>query len=133
MQHPLALAVLAALSLAAAPAGAADQTGGQSGAQYDADNSARNARDRNGNTLTPMDQGGSKADRTLTAAVRKAIVDNDNLSMDAKNVKVITRNGHVTLRGPVKTTSERTAIANAAAQVKGVKGVNNQLEVEQNP
>jgi len=48
-------------------------------------------------------------------------------------VKIITRDGHVTLRGPVKNSAEKTTIANVAAKTSGVKGVNNQLEVERNP
>jgi osmotically-inducible protein OsmY len=87
-------------------------------------------RDRDDKTLTPMDQGGSASDRELTAAIRRAIVDDDSLSTNAQNVKIVTVDGVVTLRGPVKNTAERAAVASMAAKANGVKRVENQLEVE---
>src|SRR5262245_4200514 len=96
----------------------------------DADNTARNARDANGNTLTPLDQGESEADRTITQQIRKQVVNHDQLSTNAKNVKIITQNGVVTLRGPVKTEEERATIASVALKTGGVKRVDNQLELE---
>jgi hyperosmotically inducible protein len=98
--------------------------------ENDADNTGRNVRDRDEQTLTPGDQGESAADRELTANVRKAIVADDALSMNAHNVKIITRNGVVTLRGPVKSASERSSVAAKAQKVAGVKSVDNQLEIE---
>jgi osmotically-inducible protein OsmY len=98
--------------------------------EYDADNSAKNARDRGDQTVTPADQGGSAADREVTANVRKAIVADDALSMNAHNVKVITKDGVVTLRGPVKNASEKTSVAAKAQKIAGVKRVDNQLEIE---
>jgi hyperosmotically inducible periplasmic protein len=98
--------------------------------QPDADNTGKNVRDREDKTLTPMDQGGSAQDRELTAAIRKAIVDDDSLSTNAHNVKIITVDGVVTLRGPVKTPAEKATVAALAQKAKGVKRVDNQLEVE---
>src|SRR4051794_11143454 len=66
----------------------------------DRDNTAVNARDRDSAAKTPFDQKENKADITTTADVRKRIVASD-MSTDAKNVKIITENGRVTLRGPV--------------------------------
>jgi len=100
------------------------------GQQVDADNTGKNVRDRSGHTLTPTDQGGSAADRALTANIRKAIVDDDNLSTNAQNVKIVTRDGAVTLRGPVKSEDEKRAVAAKAQQIAGVKRVDNQLEIE---
>jgi hyperosmotically inducible periplasmic protein len=96
----------------------------------DADNTKRNARDADGNTLTPMDQGNSKADMSITQQIRKAVVDSDKLSTNAKNIKIITQNGVVTLRGPVKTPEEKATIASVAQKTGGVKRVDNQLEIE---
>jgi hyperosmotically inducible protein len=107
------------------PAAAADT-------DADADNTARNVRDADGGTLTPMDQGESEADRTITQQIRKAVVDHDELSTNAKNVKIITQNGVVTLRGPVKSQEEKNAIAAVAQRTGGVKQVDNQLEIEAN-
>ena len=53
----------------------------------------------------------------------------DALSMTAKNVKIITRGGVVTLRGPVKSDKEKTEIAQLAQRIEGVKQVDNQLEI----
>jgi len=95
-----------------------------------ADNTGKNVRDRDDKTLTPMDQGGSDADREVTAAIRRAIVDDDSLSTNAHNVKIITVGGVVTLRGPVKTPAEKATVATTAEKTKGVTRVDNQLEVE---
>jgi osmotically-inducible protein OsmY len=101
-------------------------------AKADADNTAKNARDADGTTLTPLDQGESEADRTITQQIRKAVVDHEQLSTNAKNVKIITLNGVVTLRGPVKSTEEKSTIASVAQKTGGVKRVDNQLEIERN-
>jgi osmotically-inducible protein OsmY len=96
----------------------------------DADNTARNVRDRNDNTLTPLDQSNTQADVDITRTIRKQIMADKELSMDAKNVKIITQNGHVTLRGPVNSVEEKHQIgeiANTAAQSENVE---NQLEVK---
>lgn len=93
------------------------------------DNSARNQADRGDATKTPGDQAANETDRTITQNVRQAITSDDALSTDAKNVKVITSDGTVTLRGPVKSEQEKTQIEAKAKQVAGVKKVDNQLEV----
>ena len=94
------------------------------------DNSRVNARDQSGKTLTPMDQGPSEGDRKITQQIRQAVVKDGSLSFTAKNVKIITINGKVTLRGPVKTDAERSAIEAAAKSVAGAGQVDNQLEVK---
>jgi osmotically-inducible protein OsmY len=99
---------------------------------HDADNTGKNVRDRGDKTLTPMDQGGSAADRELTADIRRMIVGDDSLSTNAHNVKIVTVDGVVTLRGPVKTAGEKATVASKAQAAKGVKRVDNLLEVETN-
>jgi osmotically-inducible protein OsmY len=93
------------------------------------DNTGRNVRDRSGDTKTPGDQSENEADRTITQNIRRAITGDDSLSTNAKNVKIITNDGTVTLRGPVKSEKEKTEIEAKAKQVAGVKSVDNQLEV----
>jgi hyperosmotically inducible periplasmic protein len=100
--------------------------------QVPADNTGRNVRDRDDATKTPGDQSENEADRTITQNVRKALTDDDALSTDGKNVKVITNDGNVTLRGPVKTDKEKSEIENKAKQIAGVKKVDNQLEIATN-
>ena len=103
-------------------------------AMADADNTRKNVRDRNDATLTPGDQGNSEADREITQKVRKALVSGPgDYSMTAKNVKIITTNGKVTLRGPVNTAAEKMAIAAMAKNVAGEGNVDDQLEVKPNP
>jgi hyperosmotically inducible periplasmic protein len=94
-----------------------------------ADNSGRNERDRNDATKTAGDQSESEADRTISQNIRKAVTSDDSVSTNGKNVKIITVDGVVTLRGPVKSETEKTNIAAKAQQIAGVKNVENQLEV----
>jgi hyperosmotically inducible periplasmic protein len=95
-----------------------------------ADNTGKNARDRNDQTLTPGDQGSSSGDIDLTRRIRKQIVQQDGLSANAKNVKIITVNGKVTLRGPVKTQNEKDTISMLAQAIAGSDAIDNQLEVK---
>jgi len=94
-----------------------------------ADNSGRNARDRDGATKTAGDQSENEADRALTQKIRQAITSDDGLSTNGQNVKIITSDGKVTLRGPVKSAKEKADIAAKVTQIAGVKQVDNQLEV----
>jgi len=98
-------------------------------AQTAPDNTGKNVRDRDDKTLTPLDQSESEADRTLTQRIRQAVVDDDSLSTNAKNVKIITVNGRVTLRGPVTSKQEKAAIATKAQQLAGADKVDDQLEI----
>jgi osmotically-inducible protein OsmY len=98
----------------------------------DADNTARNSRDRDGATQTAGDQAENETDRTISANVRQAVVADNGLSMNAHNVKIITSGGTVTLRGPVKSSEEKAAIESKAKQVAGVTRVDNLLEIEAN-
>jgi hyperosmotically inducible periplasmic protein len=93
------------------------------------DNTGVNKRDRDPGAVTAQDQPENENDRQLAARVRQVIVADDALSTSAHNVKVITTNGVVTLRGPVKSEQERAAVAAKAQHVAGVQRVDNQLEV----
>jgi osmotically-inducible protein OsmY len=79
---------------------------------------------------TPLDQGMSAEDTRITADIRKAIMDDKSMSMNAQNCKVITNKGVVTLRGPVDSDTEKTTIESKAKAVAGVVSVTNQLEVK---
>jgi hyperosmotically inducible protein len=93
------------------------------------DNSGRNVRDRNDQTKTSGDQSENEADRTITQNIRQAVTADDSLSTNAKNVKIVTNDGVVTLRGPVKSEKEKAQIESKAKQIAGVKRVDNQLEI----
>jgi osmotically-inducible protein OsmY len=118
----LALACLSALSLAAL---AADNE------KAKPDNTATNERDRSGETQTSGDQSNSSADLKITQNIRRALMKDRELSMTAKNIKVITANGQVTLRGPVKTAQEKTKIDHLARSAAGGAEINDQLEVKE--
>jgi len=94
-----------------------------------ADNTKMNERDRNPNEPTADRQKDNRSDRELTQQVRKAIVKDKSLSTYAHNVKVITQNGMVTLKGPVRSEEEKKAIEAKAAEVAGQDKVTNQLDV----
>src|SRR6267142_4758809 len=117
----LAITCLSALSLAAL---AADDE------KSKPDNTATNERDRSGETKTSGDQLNSSADLKTTQAIRQALMKDDALSMTAKNIKVITANGRVTLRGPVKTAQEKAKIDQLAKSVAGGAQIDNQLDVK---
>lgn len=94
-----------------------------------ADDTGKNKRDRDDTALTPGDQGGSEADRKITQEVRQGVMKAEGLSITAQNVKIITNDGVVTLRGPVKSAAEKSQVAQIAQAASGVKKLDNQLEV----
>ena len=96
----------------------------------DVDNTRTNKADRSNTERTPQGQSGKEADRKLAAAVRKAIVGDKSLSTYAHNVKVVTRDGVVTLRGPVRSDDEKAKVAELAQKVSGVSKVDDQLLVK---
>lgn len=94
------------------------------------DNTGKNQRDRSDRTQTSGDQSNNKEDIQITAAIRKAVVGDKSLSATAKNVKIITANETVTLRGPVNTTQEKERIEQLAQSAAGNAKIDNQLEVK---
>ncbi len=94
------------------------------------DNTKTNERDRNNQTKTSGSQSNNADDVKLTAAIRRAVVGDHSLSMMAKNVKIITADGAVTLRGPVKNDAEKTKIGQLAASAASGVHIDNQLEVK---
>jgi osmotically-inducible protein OsmY len=94
------------------------------------DNSKKNERIHKAGEMTAQDQGKSEADVETTRKVRQAVMAVENLSMDGKNVKIITNNGKVTLRGPVASDSEKSSIEAAAKQAAGGQNVTSELEVK---
>lgn len=95
-----------------------------------ADNTARNVRDRDNRTVVPLDQGNSQTDINITAQIRKEVIANKSMSVNARNVKIITQNGQVTLRGPVNSSEEKRLIGEIAGRIVRAGNVDNQLEVK---
>lgn len=96
---------------------------------YEADNTGINVRDRDTNAVLPTNQSEKESDILITKNIRKALIDDASLSTDAKNIKIITIDGVVKLRGPVKSQAERDNIQRKASGVSGVASVDNQLDV----
>ena len=94
------------------------------------DNTGKNERDRSGETKTSGDQSNSSQDIKITGDVRRAIVKDNSLTSTAKNVKIITAGGIVTLRGPVNSAEEKSKIEQLATAAAGGAKVDNQLEVK---
>ena len=117
----LALACLSALTLAAL----ADDN-----EKTKPDNTATNERDRSSETKTSGDQSNNSADLKITQAIRQALMKDRELSTTAKNIKVITANGQVTLRGPVKSAQEKAKIDQIAKSAAGGAKIDNQLDVK---
>ncbi|MGD0425202.1 MAG: BON domain-containing protein [Candidatus Acidiferrales bacterium] len=93
------------------------------------DNSKTNQGDANPGATTADQQKMNPADRNITKQIRSAIYQDHTLSTYAHNIKVITRDGKVTLKGPVRTEDEKAGIAAKAAAVVGAENVRNRLEV----
>jgi hyperosmotically inducible periplasmic protein len=97
------------------------------------DNTRVNQRDRNANTPTADRQQNARPDRDVTKQIRDAIIADKALSTYAHNVKVITQNGQVTLRGPVRSEEEKRAIEGKAAEIAGEGNVVSDLTVKPKP
>ncbi len=78
--------------------------------------------------MTPLDQNENQNDIDITAKIRKQVVDT-KMSINAQNVKIMTQDGKVTLRGPVATAEEKTTIESIARKVAGESNINSQLDV----
>jgi hyperosmotically inducible periplasmic protein len=94
-----------------------------------ANNSGVNVRDRAPGAMTADQQSNSKSDVELTREIRRSVMKDDQLSMMAHNVKIVSTDGTVTLRGPVKNKEEKTVIGHKARAIAGKNMVDNQLEV----
>jgi len=121
----IAFAFLLLCSLSAI--GAFGQATNATGAKPD--NTKVNKRDRKAGEVTADQQKMNKADRQLTQKIRRAINDDKSLSTYARNVKIISQDGMVTLKGPVRTDDERVSIEAKATGIAGSGKVTNELSV----
>jgi osmotically-inducible protein OsmY len=93
------------------------------------DNTKTNQGDANKGATTADQQKMNPADRATTKQIRSAIMDDKSLSTYAHNIKIITRDGKVTLKGPVRSADEKTAVGEKATQVAGAGNVTNHLTI----
>ena len=94
-----------------------------------ADNTKINERDRSPDELTAGQQSETKEDREMTQNIRKAIIDDKSLSINARNVKVITIHGMVTLKGPVTSEEEKRTIEAIAGRVAGKDKITSEIGI----
>jgi hyperosmotically inducible protein len=102
----------------------------QADPQAQPDNTKQNKGDRDKGAMTADQQKESAADRDLAKKIRKSIAGDSSLSTYAHNIKVIVRDGMVTLKGPVHTEDEKNAIGAKASEVAGADKVQNELTVK---
>lgn len=122
MSQLVAIALSAAVAFSVPPAVNAAQDSATK-----ADNAQKNTEESKG--VTAEQQKENKSDREITRKIRRIVVKDKSLSIRAHNVAIVTKDGHVTLKGPVKTEEEKTAVEKAAAGVVGKGKVSNELEV----
>jgi hyperosmotically inducible protein len=95
-----------------------------------ADNTKVNQRDRSQNEPTADQQKDNRSDRDITQQIRQSIMKDKSLSTYAHNVKIITQQGQVTLKGPVRSEDEKRTVEAKAAEVAGESKVTSQLNVK---
>ena len=95
-----------------------------------ADNTRMNQRDRNANEPTADQQKDNRSDRDITQQVRQSIMKDKSLSTYAHNVKIVTQNGQVTLKGPVRSDDEKRAVEAKAAEIAGQDRVTSELDIK---
>jgi hyperosmotically inducible protein len=95
-----------------------------------ADNTKVNQRDRSQNEPTADQQKNNRSDRDITQQIRQSIMKDKTLSTYAHNVKIITQNGQVTLKGPVRSADEKQAMEAKAVEVAGDGKVTSELNIK---
>ena len=95
-----------------------------------ADNTKVNERDQNQDEPTADQQKENPADRAITQQIRKSLMGDKSLSAYAQNVKIITQNGQVTLKGPVRSEAEKQMIEKKATEVAGKDKVTSELDIK---
>jgi hyperosmotically inducible protein len=118
--------IIATLFCAAAIAVASGQSTGTQ-----PDNTKVNKRDRNAGEATADQQKSNQSDRDITRDIRRSLMADKSLSTYAHNIKIISQNGMVTLKGPVKSEDEKKEIlAKATAVVGSQDKITDQLSVK---
>ena len=94
-----------------------------------ADNTKMNKGDASKDATTADQQKMNSTDRTMTQKIRAEIMKDKSLSTYAHNVKIITQDGKVTLKGPVRTQEEKAAVESKATTIAGDGNVTSQIEI----
>jgi osmotically-inducible protein OsmY len=94
------------------------------------DNTKVNERDRSQNEPTADQQKDNRSDRDITQQIRQSIMKDKSLSTYAHNIKIVTKDGQVTLKGPVRSEDEKKAIEAKAAEVARDGKVTSELNIK---
>lgn len=127
----LALLLLGGSALAGAPEPSSSKSKADAGTKViEPSNSDINDRDNRPGEPTADRQSNEQSDLDLTAKIRRSIVSDKSLSVNAHNVKIIAQNGQVTLKGPVRSEAEKNAIEQRASSIAGQPNVKNEIDVQ---
>jgi hyperosmotically inducible periplasmic protein len=110
--------------------GAATWLNAQQSQDAAADNTTVNRRDKNPSEPTADQQKDNRSDRDITQQIRRSVVSDKSLSTYAHNVKIITQNGQVTLKGPVRSDDEKRAVEAKATEIAGANKVTSELDIK---
>ena len=94
------------------------------------DNTKINQRDKSKSEPTADQQKNAKSDREMTRKIRQALIQDKTLSTYAHNVKIITQNGMVTLKGPVRSEDEKKAVESKVTEIAGESNVTSNLDIK---
>ena len=127
IRNPLTLfgmSLLIGLGLFAAPR--ASSFGLQ---QEQPDNTKMNKGDASKDATTADQQKMNPTDRAISQKIRAEIMKDKSLSTYAHNVKIITQDGKVTLKGPVRSQDEKASIESKATAIAGDGNVTSQIQI----
>jgi osmotically-inducible protein OsmY len=103
--------------------------GAQDSSQTAPDNTKANQGDQDKSQPTADQQKENRSDRDIAQQIRQSVIKDKSLSTYAHNVKIISQNGMVTLKGPVRSDDEKRAIETKAADIAGQDKVTSELQV----
>ena len=95
-----------------------------------ADNTKTNQRDRSASEPTADQEKENRSDLDITQQIRQSIMKDKSLSTYAHNIKIVTQNGQVTLKGPVQSEDEKRAVETKAAEVAGQDKISSELDIK---
>jgi hyperosmotically inducible protein len=108
----------------------AQEPAGQTNTGNGADNTRINARDRSASEPTADNQRNNVSDRDITKQIRQSLAKDSSLSSYAHNLKIVTQNGQVTLKGPVRSEEEKKAVEAKASAIAGENKVTSELDIK---
>src|SRR5579864_4875616 len=97
--------------------------------QEQPDNTKMNKGDASKDATTADQQKMNPTDRAISQKIRAEIVKDKSLSTYAHNVKIITQDGKVTLKGPVRNQDEKSSVEEKAAAIAGDGNVTSEIDI----